>query len=464
MLKQFHLLMAPAGEISSGNAPEVKSNHQDLYENGDPNETFDNLEYESESSKRTGEEYKETFKEKIKKAKENKKLKAESEEDEDDSEEEEEKPKKKEKKKEEPKEEKKKKSDIDTLSDKEDGLEEKEKPKKKGKDSEDEEESEEDEEEGTPEEEEEKSLDKEKKGKIKVRMNGELYGLEGDSMVRYKVDGEWVEKPLQEVLNKASGVEALDKKFTDYGQKNKELQQREAQVSKRVEVLGKVLDEISGIMKNPERSPFDALEILFEKSGQDVYTAKRRMMESVLEEVEKLQSMSEAEVKAYWLEEKDRLRTKTDEARKKAYEQEQTLTQSVQKLDALRQSLGVSEEQFNNAWDELETQGTLKDYTNEQIVEYASIKPHLDTVQDILQPFEDQIQDTEYEEIVRDFAKQLRAKKLSPEQLKKIAKQEFQDEDLKDLSSRAKTSKPKEKTPEKKSSKREYESFDDFED
>lgn len=448
------MVMAPAEEISGGNAP--KLDHQDLYTKGDPNETFDDLDYESEASKQTGKEYKETFKEKIEKAKANKKAKEEAEDDEEESEEE--KPKKEKKKeKEEPKKDEKKKSDIDTLSDKEDGVDDK--PKKKGKDSEDEEE--ESEEEVKEDEEEEKPLDKEKKGKIKVRMNGELYGLEGDSMVRYKVDGEYVEKPLQEILNKASGVEALDKRFSEYDVKNKELQAKEAQVAKRVEVLGKVLNEVTEIFKDPNKSPFEAIEILFEKSGQDVYSAKRRMMEAVLEEVEKLQGMSEAEVKAYWLEEKDRLRTKADETRNKAYEQEQSHKQAVQKLDALRQTLGVSEEQFNSAWDELEKQGLLKDYTNEQVVEYASIKPHLDTVQDILEPFEDQIKDSEYEEIVRDFAKQLRAKKLTPEQLKQIAKTEFQDEDLKDLAKRTKPTSVPKKADKKESEKPMTLDFDD---
>lgn len=461
MLKQFRLLMAPAGETSAGNAPEVKLNHQDLYEKGDPNETFDDLDYESETSKKTGEQYKETFKDRIKKAKENQKAKAEFEEDEEESEdEEEEKPKKK---KEEKKEDKKK-SDIDTLSDK-DADEEEEKPKKKGEKKEESEEDEEsDEEEEESEEEEEKQLDKEKKGKIKVRMNGELYGLEADSMVRYKVDGEYVEKPLQEILNKASGVEALDKKFTEYGQKNKELQTREAQLTKKTEVLSKVVGEVVGILKNPEANPIDAVLSLVEKSGGDVYNAEKRLIEACLDTLEKLQGMSEAEVKAYWLERKDSIRSKADEARNKAFEQQQTLNKTLQELDTYRQAHGVSEEQFNEAWDELEAQGELEKYTDKQIVEYASNKPHVKTVQDILEPFEDQIEDSEYEEIVQDFAKQLKAKKLTPEQLKKIAKAEFADEDLKDLQKRTKTKETSKKEAEKKPTKREYESFEDFDD
>jgi hypothetical protein len=458
MLKFFRqIVMAPAEEISGGNAPESKANPQGLYDKGDPNETFDDLEYESPASKAAGDHYKETFKDKIKKAKENSKAKESAKEkeeedsEEEDEDEEEEKPKKK-------------KSDMDTLSDKVDGEEEEEKPKKKAKEDKKEEVEEEDEEESSEEEEEEKALDKEKKGKIKVRMNGELYGLDGESMVRYKVDGEYVEKPLQEVLNKASGVEALDKRFSEYDLKMKEFKTKEAQLAKKTEVLSKVVEEVVGIVKDPNANPMDAVLSLVEKSGGDVYNAERRLIEACLDTIEKLQGMSEAEVKAYWLERKDAIRSKADETRQKAFEKEQTLKKSIQELDAYRQTLGVSEEQFNEAWDELESQGLIEKFTDKQIAEYASNKPFLNEVQDILEPFEDKIQDSEYEEIVRDFAKQLKSKKLTSEQLKKIVKAEFADEDLKDLATRSKAASSK-KAPEKKTkeTKHEYESFDDFE-
>lgn len=453
-------VMAPVGETSDGNAPEVKANHQDLYDNGDPNETFDNLDYESESSKQAGEDYKETFKDRIKKAKESNKLDADEDEDE-----EEEKPKKKEAKKEAKKDDRKK-SDIDTLSDKEDGVDEK-KDKKAAKKDEKEEESDEDEEEETEakkdDEEEVKALDKEKKGKIKVRIGDDLYGLEPESMVRYKVDREYVERPLQEILNRASGVEALDKKFTEFGKQKKEVEMKAAQVEKKEEVLTKVVGEVMKTINDPNANIWDALHFLVEKSGGDVYATKRRAMESVLEEVEKLQGMNEAELKAYWLEEKDKIRTKSDEARKKAFDEEQALTRSIQKVDALRQAHGVSEDQYLKALDDLEADGvdTTK-MSDEQVVDYASLKPHMDSVQDVLEPFEAQIDDSQYEDVVRDFAKQLRSKKLTLEQLKEIAKKEFMDEDLKDLTSRAKVTKKASKAPEKEST-REYESFDDFE-
>lgn len=437
--------MAPAEEISASNAPEVKSDNSDLFQNPDPNETFDDLDYESEKSKKIGKEYKEKFKDRIKKAESKKK--------EDLDEDEDEKPAKKaEKKKEE------KKTEIDTLSDKED-VEEDEKPKKTEKKKEVEDEAEEGEE-----SEEEKTLDAEKKGKLKLRMADGLYGIDPDAKVRVKVDGEFQEIPVQDLVNNYSGKTAWDKKFTELGQQKKEFETQRTQVGQTQEVLKKVVTDISSILTDPNKNPMDALQILVEKSGQDPYTLWRRTLEQSLDEVEKLQSMDEHERKAYFLEKKDEFRTKAEEARTKAWQEQQANHQAVQKADALRQAHGVSEEQFMKAWDELETQGA-KNPTDEQIVEYASIKPHLDSVQDVLEAYEEFIDDTKYSKVVTDFARQLRANELTVEQLKEIAAAEFMDEDLKDLTVRKKTAKAKE--PEKKvesapTGKKGYESLEDF--
>lgn len=437
-----------SGETSASNGPEIQANNAALYENVDPNETFDNLDYESESSKKVGEEYAKKFADKIKHSKSVKEEQLGEKEP-----------------KEEKKETAKKKSEMATLSDSED-LEEGKKDEKK--DSDKTKPGDKEDEKPKEELEEGKALDKETKGKIKLRMGEDLYGVDTDSLVRYKVDGEWVERPLQEVLNKASGVEALDKKFTEYGQKNKELQARESQVLQYQKNLQAIEESVSNILKDPNKNPFDALKIIVEKSGGDPYTLWRRSIESSLDVIEQLQDMTEAERKAFFLEKKDEFRTQAEEARIKAEQDAKSNQQAIQEADALRQAHGVSEEQFLKAWDDLEAQG-VQNPTNEHIVDYASIKPHLDSVQDILEPYEAFIDDNKYGKVVTDFARKLRAKEITPEQLKEICEAEFQDEDLKDLTARkaAKTKTPtkvsaKEETP--TSGKHSYESFDDFDD
>jgi hypothetical protein len=91
--------------------------------------------------------------------------------------------------------------------------------------------------------------------------------------------------------------------------------------------------------------------------------------------------------------------------------------------------------------DELEAQGVdMSKMSDEQVVDYASLKPHVTSVQDVLEPFESSIDDSKYSEVVRNLARQLRAKDFTKEQLAEWAKKEFMDEDLKDLSARTKPS------------------------
>ncbi len=400
---------------------EASSNVND-YNAGDANENFDDLDYETEKSKEVGEKFQEKFKDRIEKAK-----KAKEELNEDGKE-------KKAKKENGP--ESKKGSDIDAVdldSDDEDEAEEKkeEKPKKESKK---EVNKEEESEEKDSEEEKEKASEVKK---LKIRQADGLYGIDADSKVRVKIDGNYQEVPVQELINNYSGKIAYDKKFSEIGNEKKMVEQEKAQVSKTTEILKNTVSEIMGHLQDPNKNPFDALYFLVEKSGGDNYSVYKRALEANLEEVENLMSMSEVERKAYFLEKKDEFRSKTEDARKAEYTKSQAFNQAIQKVDSLRQAHGVSEEQYLQALDQLESEGVdTKKMTDEQVVDHASLKPHVDTVQDVLEPFEDSLDDARYSEVVRNLARQLRAKAFTKEQLSEWAKKEYMDEDVKDLQSR----------------------------
>lgn len=444
------MLMAPEGEASSGGAV---ANAQ-IFDNSDANETFDNMEYESEGSKKAGEAFNEKFKQRIERAK-----KAKEGLDEDG---EEEKPKAKAKNKEE-KAESKKGSDLDLLSNDEmedtdlDGKEVK--PKEKKAEKADKELAEEKPE--AEKTEEEKKVDAKK---LKIRMSDGLYGIESDAKVRVKIDGDYQEVPMQELINQYSGKVAYDKKFTEIGQEKKAVETAKAEILKSQSFLKSTLEEIVTKMDDPNSNPFDALSILVEKSGRDPFTVWKRTIESNLDEVEKLMSMSEIERKAYFLEKKDEFRTKSDDARKAAYQKEQAFNQAISKVDALRQAHNVSEEQYLSALDELESEGqdTTK-MSDEQVVDYASLKSHVTSVQDVLEPYENSISDSNYSKVVQKLARELRSGEYTKEQLVEWARKEFLDEDLKDLQIRTKEVQ-KRQTKEAVKAPEKFESFDDFDD
>lgn len=421
MLKNRHMIMAPEGETNSGGATVNAA----IIENVDPNETFDNMEYESESSKKAGEAFNEKFKDRIERAKRAKENLHE------DDEEEKPKAKKEAKEKEEPK--SKKGSDIDLVEDTDlDGKEVKPKEKKEAK--EDDEDSEEEKiEEGKKED------DKKIGDKLKIRMADGLYAIEKDAKVRVKIDGAFQEVPVQELINQYSGKVAYDKKFTEIGQKNKEVEAREIQVSKTQSFLKETVSEIVQKLEDPNSNPFDALSILVEKSGRDSFNLYKRALEANLDEVEKLMAMTPVERENFFLKKENEFRTKSEEARKAATQKEQAFNQALSKVDSLRQAHGISEEQFVNALDELEAEGTdTSKMSDEQVVDYASLKPHVSAVQDVLEPYEQSIDDSKYSKVVQKLARELRSGEFTKEQLTEWARKEFMDEDLKDLQQRTK--------------------------
>lgn len=420
MNKQFYRLMNAFAETEGS----ASSNVADIQV--DPNETFDDMDYVSESSKAIGEKHNEKFKEKIEKVK-NAKEKSEG--------------PKADKSKEEVK--AKKGSDLDVLDmdqkdEEEDEVEKKEEKKEEKKADKKEKQTKEEDKEDVEETAEEKSEKAEAK-KLKIRMSDGLYGIESDAKVRVKIDGTFEEVPVQELINNYSGKVAYDKKFSEVGLKNKEAEQKIQQATQREQFLNGVVAEVTSHLSDKMKNPLDALNFIVEKSGMDTYDVWKRTLEANLDEVEKLMSMSDIERDNYFLKKQIEFRTKSEEARKAESAKEQSFNQAVQKVDQLRQAHGVSEEQFLQALDELEEQGTdTTKLSDEQVVDYASLKPHVESVQDALEPYEALIDDSKYSKIVRDLARQLRAKDFSKEQLIEWAKKEFMDEDLKDLQSRTK--------------------------
>ena len=428
MLKNHFRLMAPEGEAGSAGGVAVNA---EIMDNVDPNETFDNLEYESEASKKAGEAFQDRFKERIEKAK-----KAKEDLSKDDE------------KEEKARRETKKGKDIDLVKSEDEEMdldgkavkkEEKKEEKKDEVDAKDEKKVEE-----KAKSDEEKVGD-DKAKKLKIRMSDGLYGIEPDAKVRVKIDGEFQEVPVQELINQYSGKVAYDKKFTEIGNEKKQLEYVKKEVEKTQTFLKETVNEVITRMDDPEKGISDAMLFLVEKAGKDPFEYWKRNIEANLEEVEKLMSMSEVERKAYFLEKKDEFRSKAEKARMEAYTKEQAFNQALAKVDALRQAHGVSEEQYLQALDELEAEGVdTSKWSDEKVVDYASLKPHVTTVQDILEPYEANIDDSKYPEIVQNLARQIRAKSLTAEQLKEIAKKEFVDEDIKDLQSR--TSEPQKKS------------------
>lgn len=377
------------------------------------------------------------------------------------------------------------KEDLKTLKDSKrdvDGkkIEEDKKPAKKDlvvKEEESEEEEEEEEKEESEEDEEseeevkgEKKEDKAPKSKIRIRMGGELFNVDSDSTFKVKVDGKMEEVTAQDLINNYSGKTAWDKKFTEIGKEKKTLEFEKSQISAQKQKLTDHVTKALSPLKDPNGNPMDSLLYLVEMSGEDPYTAYRRVMESNLQELGTLLDMTETERELYFHKKKDELHGKVQKQRQAKMIEEQSFSQVLQKIEKLRQAHNVSEDQFVEASEELES--IYKDagldvnsITEESVVDYASLRPHIASVKELIAPFEDNISEEKYGDVVAQLARNLRDGKTDKKGISEVLKRNFSvEEDVKDLNTKV-YEKQKGKKPSKSVNNEDsngLESFDDF--
>lgn len=359
--------------------------------------------------------------------------------------------------------------------------EEDEKPKKSEKKEEkkDEDESEEEDEEEVKspksekdeeeEESEEKKEEKKENKKLRMRMGDELFNVDSDASFKVKIDGKLEDVPLQELINNFSGKTAWDKKFTEIGKEKKILETEVRQFQTQKQELTNHMSKISEIIKDEAKNPLDALMYIAELSNQDPYVMYRRMVESNFDEVSKLLDMNETERELYLVKKKDELHTSVARKRQEQQLKEQSFNQTVQRVNQLRQSFNVSEDDFLDASDELEeihkNAGLdLNKITPEYIVDYASLKPHISVVKEQLAPYEDNVSEEKYGEVVATLSRSLRDGKLDVETVKELIKRNFSvEEEVKELNTKlySKSAKKPAKV-EIEDSNTGYESFDDW--
>jgi hypothetical protein len=351
-----------------------------------------------------------------------------------------------------------------------DDKETKKEAKKEEKKEEKEEEEEEEEEKEPLEAKEDEEKEEKKSGKsLRMRMGNELFNIDSEATFKVKVDGDVVDVPVQELINNYSGKTAWDKKFTELGKEKKNLEFEKSGLTRQKETLAAHLNNALEPLKNPEKNPLDSLLYLVEMSGQDPYNAYRRMMEANLDELGQLLDMSETERELYFHKKKDELYSNVAKKRQEKYQEEETFNQALQKVDSLRQTYKVSEEQFVDASEELESiykaSGLdVNNITHESIVDYASLKPHIEVVKELVEPYEDNISEGKYGDVVADLSRYLRDGKVDKETIKQILARNFSvDEDVKELNTKVYAK--EQKKPAKKYVQEEpsgYETFDDW--
>jgi hypothetical protein len=275
--------------------------------------------------------------------------------------------------------------------------------------------------------------------------------------------------PVQELINNYSGKTAWDKKFTEIGKEKKSLEFEKNQISDQKKELVDHVNNALLPLKDKSKNLLDSLMYLVEMSGEDPYNAYRRIIEANLEELSSLLDMGETERELYFHKKKDELHSNVTKKRQEKHQKEQVFNQALQKVDSLRQTYNVSEEAFVDASEELESiyknSGLdINDITEESIVDYASLKPYIDEVVKLVEPYEDNISEQKYGDVVAELSRYLRNGEADKQTIQELLKRNFSvEEEVKELNSKVYSKGAK--APAKKALNQDsdkYESFDDW--
>jgi hypothetical protein len=304
--------------------------------------------------------------------------------------------------------------------------------------------------------------------KIRMRMGEDLFNVDSEASFKVKIDGENVEVPVQELINNYSGKTAWDKKFTELGKEKKIFESKVNEFKAQISEIDQKLAQVIQPLKQKDGNPLESLLYLVEMSGEDPYNAYRRIMEANLDELGKLYDMTETERELYFHKKKDELHTNVAKKRYEKAQKEEVFNQTVQKVDSLRQAFNVTEEQYVEASDELEdlfeSSGLdVNSITHEAIVDYASLKPHIAVVRELIEPYEDNISEEKYGDVVAQLSKYLRDGKADKKAMEEILKRNFSvEEDVKELNTKVYSK--QQKFPAKKALKEDSDKFESFDD
>jgi len=301
--------------------------------------------------------------------------------------------------------------------------------------------------------------------KLKVKIGDEYYSLDASGEVTVKIDGKPEKVAIQELINNYSGKTAWDKKFTEIGNEKKVLQQEKQVLESRMTEIKETFGPFVKALKDPLVNPIEAIVSFVEKldsTGELPYAIEKRLLEANLDALVELSNMSEVEQEAHFLKKQNERLLKSSEKRVKSEQEAQNLNQVRAKVDQIREAYGVSVDQYSDAFEELKSLLPGGNFTHEDVVDWASLKPITPQIEEILKPYVDEISDDDYSGIVTQLGRSLRDGKLSKQQIQKIVKDEFGVSDVvKELNTKLNIGKkkPQANEPEKADS---FETFDDL--
>lgn len=238
---------------------------------------------------------------------------------------------------------------------------------------------------------------------IKGILDGKMVDIDPEMQIRVKVDGKYQNVPISELRNGYSGSESLDGRATDISNREQTLQKElDDYVLERDEMthhFGKIRD----LLDDTDGDPLKAMHYLLDITGRNRNDYSKRILGHYLEEVENLQLMSEAERESYFLKQENDYLKERSESSLNETRQTDDVKNFTADLNQLRESRGVSEEDFVGAYNQLIELGENQaELTPDLVLDYATTYPAVEKAEGILESFDPEL--VEDDAIVQEIA------------------------------------------------------------
>src|SRR5690606_900303 len=159
------------------------------------------------------------------------------------------------------------------------------------------------------------------------------------------------------------------------------------------------------MLDSEDKNPLEALHYLVDITGRDTLEFSRKVMDYLSDEVRNLDSMDEVERALYWKNKEVETIRNNQAAKAESLNKTKAERERIDQVDRLRESHGVTVEQFVQSSRELESLGYGKEQVTPQaIVNYAVMKPFYEKAELAVKDYEEDLSDTQIESLISTVA------------------------------------------------------------
>lgn len=275
--------------------------------------------------------------------------------------------------------------------------------------------------------------------------NGTATDVSEDATVKVKVNGKNEFVPLKELRDNYSGKVAWENKFNEIKEEKSQIETESKQFETERNQIVSHLTKIADMLDSDDKNPLEALHYLVDITGRDTLQFSKKVMEYLSEEVHALDSMDDVERQLYWKNKEVETIRSNQAARAENLKNTEAEKERIYKINQLRESHGVTENDFVRSHRELKELGYKDEQiTPESVVNYSVMKPHFEKAESLVKDYEQDLGDSEIETLISTVANTMRNyPRISEQKALEVALEslgwdyDYEEDDFKEINEKA---------------------------